>query len=167
MVCFEGDCVVVKYLYVGCCVMLFDFYLCEVDGLQCDYVVIDWGFVIKELVVVNIFVGDMVFKNFGVMWYGCVVFYDYDELCLFRDCCFCLFFEVWDDDCEFVVEFWFIVCEGDVFFMELRIFFGFLGEVCVCFEYYYVDFYEVGFWCDLQECNECGEVVDFYLYSVC
>ncbi|MEW8469734.1 MAG: isocitrate dehydrogenase kinase/phosphatase-domain containing protein, partial [Candidatus Thiodiazotropha sp.] len=36
---------------------------------------------IKQLMGVNIFPGDLLFKNFGVNCQGKVVFYDYDEIC--------------------------------------------------------------------------------------
>lgn len=47
---------------------------------------VDYGKVIKEFVGVNIFFGDMLMKNFGVICWGRVVFYDYDEICFLIEC---------------------------------------------------------------------------------
>ena len=48
----------------------------------------DYGDAIKELAAINIFAGDLLFKNFGVTRYGRVVFYDYDEIEYLTDCRF-------------------------------------------------------------------------------
>ena len=48
----------------------------------------DYGSAIKELAAINIFAGDLLFKNFGVTRYGRVVFYDYDEIEYLTDCRF-------------------------------------------------------------------------------
>ena len=47
--------------------------------LQRDAIV-DWGYLIKDLASVNIFLGDYLLKNFGLTSYGRVVSFDYDEL---------------------------------------------------------------------------------------
>jgi isocitrate dehydrogenase kinase/phosphatase len=48
----------------------------------------DYGDAIRELAAVNIFPGDLLFKNFGITRYGRVVFYDYDEIEYLTDCRF-------------------------------------------------------------------------------
>jgi len=48
----------------------------------------DYGNAIKELAAINIFAGDLLFKNFGLTRYGRVVFYDYDEIEYLTDCRF-------------------------------------------------------------------------------
>ena len=40
----------------------------------------DYGNAIRELATVNVFPGDMLFRNFGLTRFGRVVFYDYDEI---------------------------------------------------------------------------------------
>ena len=55
-------------------------YLDQANEQQAAAVVRDYGNAIKELASVNIFPGDMLFKNFGVTRGGRVVFYDYDEI---------------------------------------------------------------------------------------
>ena len=42
----------------------------------------------KQLMGVNIFPGDLLFKNFGVNCQQKVVFYDYDEVCYLSECNF-------------------------------------------------------------------------------
>lgn len=61
---------------------------------------------------VNIFFGDMLYKNFGIICYGCVIFYDYDEICLMNECNF-RFLLKFDD---FYVIDMFLVVFNDVFF---------------------------------------------------
>ena len=48
----------------------------------------EYGDALKELAAVNIFAGDLLFKNFGVTRFGRVVFYDYDEIDYLTDCVF-------------------------------------------------------------------------------
>ena len=48
----------------------------------------DYGDALKQLAAVNIFAGDLLFKNFGVTRFGRIVFYDYDEIEYITDCNF-------------------------------------------------------------------------------
>ena len=48
----------------------------------------EYGNANRELATVNIFCGDLLFKNCGVTRYGRVVFYDYDEIEYLKDCRF-------------------------------------------------------------------------------
>ncbi len=58
------------------------------DDAQRIHAVREYGDAIRELATVNIFAGDLLFKNFGVTRYGRVVFYDYDEIEYLVDCRF-------------------------------------------------------------------------------
>ena len=60
--------------------MPLNMYLDRADEQQLAHAVREYGNAIKELASVNIFPGDMLFKNFGVTRGGRVVFYDYDEI---------------------------------------------------------------------------------------
>ncbi len=53
-----------------------------------EHAIAEYGNAIRELAAVNIFAGDLLFKNFGVTRYGRVVFYDYDEIEYVVDCAF-------------------------------------------------------------------------------
>ena len=63
-------------------------YLEGADDAQRIHAVREYGDAIRELATVNIFAGDLLFKNFGVTRYGRVVFYDYDEIEYLADCKF-------------------------------------------------------------------------------
>ena len=63
-------------------------YLETADAEETRAVLLDWGLAVKQLMGVNIFPGDLLFKNFGVNSHGKVVFYDYDEICYLTECNF-------------------------------------------------------------------------------
>ena len=63
-------------------------YLEHADDAQRAHAMREYGNAIKELARVNIFAGDLLFKNFGVTRFGRVVFYDYDEIEYLTDCNF-------------------------------------------------------------------------------
>ena len=63
-------------------------YLEHADDAQREHAMREYGDAIKELAAVNIFAGDLLFKNFGVTRFGRVVFYDYDEIEYLTDCNF-------------------------------------------------------------------------------
>ena len=63
-------------------------YLERADDAQRAHAMREYGNALKELAAVNIFAGDLLFKNFGVTRFGRVVFYDYDEIEYLADCNF-------------------------------------------------------------------------------
>jgi isocitrate dehydrogenase kinase/phosphatase len=63
-------------------------YLANADDAARIRAMRDYGEALRELAAVNIFPGDLLFKNFGVTRYGRVVFYDYDEIDYLSDCNF-------------------------------------------------------------------------------
>ena len=63
-------------------------YLEHADDAQRAHAMREYGDALKELAAVNIFAGDLLFKNFGVTRFGRVVFYDYDEIEYLTDCNF-------------------------------------------------------------------------------
>ena len=58
------------------------------DDAQRMHAIREYGDALRELAAVNIFAGDLLFKNFGVTRFGRVVFYDYDEIEYLTDCNF-------------------------------------------------------------------------------
>lgn len=161
-----GEEIVICYVYIECCMILLNIWLYEGIDVQVEYGIIEYGNVIKEFIVVNIFFGDMLYKNFGVMCYGCVVFYDYDEIEYFIDCNICIVFQLWIEEEEMFGEVWYSVGLYDIF-LEMYCMFLF-GDLCVCevFFKYYVDFFEVFMWQGYKECLFFGQMYDFYVYDV-
>ncbi len=76
----EGDCVVIKHLYLERRMTPLNIYLQHATPSQVRDAIYDYGDAIKHMLAVNIFPGDMLLKNFGVSRHGRVVFYDYDEI---------------------------------------------------------------------------------------
>jgi isocitrate dehydrogenase kinase/phosphatase len=85
---FEGDRLVIKHLYIERRMAPLNLYLEETDEDETREILYDWGKAVKQLMGVNIFPGDLLFKNFGVNCQQKVVFYDYDEICYLTECNF-------------------------------------------------------------------------------
>jgi isocitrate dehydrogenase kinase/phosphatase len=78
---YDGDMLVIKHLYIERRMVPLNLYLQTANERQIREILDDWGLALKQLMGVNIFPGDLLFKNFGVNCQGKVVFYDYDEIC--------------------------------------------------------------------------------------
>ncbi len=84
----EGNRIIVRHLYIERRMTPLNMFLAHADDAQRVRAVRDYGDAIRELAAVNIFPGDLLFKNFGITRYGRVVFYDYDEIEYLTDCRF-------------------------------------------------------------------------------
>jgi isocitrate dehydrogenase kinase/phosphatase len=85
----DGEMIVVKHLYIERRVTPLNLFLESATAPQRANAMRDYGDALRQLAAVNIFAGDLLFKNFGVTRFGRVVFYDYDEIeylaaCRFR-----------------------------------------------------------------------------------
>ncbi len=79
---------ILKHVYIERRMVPLNIYLQEATPAQLEHAVIEYGNAIKDLVAANIFPGDMLWKNFGVMRHNKIVFYDYDEIEYITDCNF-------------------------------------------------------------------------------
>ena len=84
----DGARIIVRHLYIERRMIPLNLYLEAADDASRLHAVRDYGDAIRDLATVNIFAGDLLFKNFGVTRYGRVVFYDYDEIEYLVDCKF-------------------------------------------------------------------------------
>lgn len=84
----EDERVVIRHCYIERRMRPLNLFLEQASPEERRAAVADWGLAIKELMSVNIFPGDLLFKNFGVTRSGRIVFYDYDELCYLTECNF-------------------------------------------------------------------------------
>jgi isocitrate dehydrogenase kinase/phosphatase len=84
----DGDQVIVRHLYIERRLTPLNLYLQRADERARESALRDYGNAIAELATVNIFAGDLLFKNFGMTRFGRVVFYDYDEIDYLTDCRF-------------------------------------------------------------------------------
>ncbi|MET0068952.1 MAG: bifunctional isocitrate dehydrogenase kinase/phosphatase [Candidatus Thiodiazotropha sp.] len=78
---YDGDMLVIRHIYIERRMVPLNLYIQDADEHRIKEILDDWGLAIKQLMGVNIFPGDLLFKNFGVNCQGKVVFYDYDEIC--------------------------------------------------------------------------------------
>jgi len=85
------------------------------DHAAVEHGIVEYGNAIRELVGVNIFPGDMLYKNFGVTRHGRVVFYDYDEIEYITDCNFRAIPAPRNEEDEMASEPWYPVGRHDVF----------------------------------------------------
>ncbi len=79
---------VIRHLYIERRMTPLNIYLQECNETETWEILDDWGLALKQLMGVNIFPGDLLFKNFGVNCQRKVVFYDYDEICYLTECDF-------------------------------------------------------------------------------
>ena len=84
----DGDMIVVKHLYIERRMTPLNLFLERATPVQREHAMSDYGDALKQLAAVNIFAGDLLFKNFGVTRYGRIVFYDYDEIEYLTACTF-------------------------------------------------------------------------------
>src|SRR5881227_4040702 len=84
----DGDMIVVKHLYIERRMTPLNLFLKRATAAQRENAMRDYGDALKQLAAVNIFAGDLLFKNFGVTRYGRIVFYDYDEIEYMTACTF-------------------------------------------------------------------------------
>ncbi|MEW8508218.1 MAG: bifunctional isocitrate dehydrogenase kinase/phosphatase [Candidatus Thiodiazotropha sp.] len=78
---YDGEMLVIRHLYIERRMVPLNLYIQDADETRIREILDDWGLSIKQLMGVNIFPGDLLFKNFGVNCHSKVVFYDYDEIC--------------------------------------------------------------------------------------
>ncbi len=112
---FEGDRLVIKHLYIERRMTPLNLYLEETDEEETREILYDWGKAVKQLMGVNIFPGDLLFKNFGVNCQGKVVFYDYDEICYLTECNFRKIPEPRTPEDIYRDEPWYSVNPNDIF----------------------------------------------------
>jgi isocitrate dehydrogenase kinase/phosphatase len=84
----DGETIVVKHLYIERRVTPLNLYLEHATREQRTHAIDDYGDALRQMATVNIFPGDLLFKNFGVTRFGRIVFYDYDEIEYVTDCSF-------------------------------------------------------------------------------
>jgi isocitrate dehydrogenase kinase/phosphatase len=84
----DGDWVRIRHLYIERRLTPLNLVLEHADAAAREHAIAEYGQAIRELAAVNIFAGDLLYKNFGLTRYGRVVFYDYDEIEYMTDCTF-------------------------------------------------------------------------------
>jgi isocitrate dehydrogenase kinase/phosphatase len=166
--------VIISHLYIERRLLPLNMFLqeCLDAGLEhaaprqaLERAVIEYGNAIKELVAVNIFPGDMLWKNFGVTRGGKVVFYDYDEIEYLTDCHFRKVPEPRTEEEAMSGEIWWRVGPKDVFPETFEAFL--LGHPAVreVFMQHHADLLEPAFWQAHQTRIAQGHMHDIFPYD--
>ncbi|MFN2349053.1 MAG: bifunctional isocitrate dehydrogenase kinase/phosphatase [Thioalkalivibrio sp.] len=111
----DGDLLFIRHLYIEKRMAPLNLYLEQADPQEARDALDDWGRAISQLMAVNIFPGDLLFKNFGVTCAGKVVFYDYDEICYLTECNFRKIPAPRTPEDEMSCEPWYSVSPNDIF----------------------------------------------------
>jgi len=164
-IAFEGEHIVVKHLYIERRMVPLNLYLEHADDAQRTHAIREYGDALKELAAVNIFAGDLLFKNFGVTRFGRVVFYDYDEIEYLVDCNFRKIPPPppgWDDMSD---DIWYPVGPHDVFPEEFETFLLTDPKTRECFRHFHADLLDAQRWQATQREIRTGGLVEVLSYA--
>ncbi|WP_019139827.1 bifunctional isocitrate dehydrogenase kinase/phosphatase [Noviherbaspirillum massiliense] len=164
----DGDEIIIRHLYIERRMVPLNIWLAQAeqrgDTAAVEHGVREYGNAIKELVGVNIFPGDMLFKNFGVTRHGRVVFYDYDEIEYITDCNFRRIPAPRNEEEEMASEPWYPVAKNDVFPEQFGTFL--LGNTLVkkYFLKHHADLLTPEYWQSAKQRILDGQIEDVFPY---
>lgn len=160
----EGEVLFIRHLYIEKRMAPLNLVLEQSTPEETRDVLDDWGRAIKELMAVNIFPGDLLFKNFGVSCSGKVVFYDYDEVCYLTECHFRKIPEPRTLDDELAAEPWYSVAPNDIFPEELPTFLTSDLTQRWLLQELHPELFDYGYWQRRQQDVKHGVYGDVYPY---
>jgi isocitrate dehydrogenase kinase/phosphatase len=118
----DGDMIVVKHLYIERRMTPLNLFLETATPAQRARAMREYGDALRQLAAVNIFAGDLLFKNFVVTRFGRVVFYDYDEIDYLTACNFRKIPPPPASYDDMADDVWYPVAQNDVFPEEFATF---------------------------------------------
>jgi isocitrate dehydrogenase kinase/phosphatase len=118
----DDEMIIVRHLYIERRMTPLNLFLETASPAQRERAIRDYGDALKQLAAVNIFAGDLLFKNFGVTRFGRIVFYDYDEIEYITDCNFRRIPSAPAGYDEMDNEVWYPVAANDIFPEEFATF---------------------------------------------
>ena len=160
----EGDHLIVHHLYIERRVTPLNIYLETATDAQRLHAMREYGDALKDLARVNIFAGDLLFKNFGVTRFGRIVFYDFDEIEYLTDCSFRRIPPPPADFDEMSDEVWYPVGAHDVFPEEFETFLLTDPRTRECFLRYHADLLDARWWQSVQDEIRSGALVEVLSY---
>ncbi|RLW68192.1 MAG: hypothetical protein B6D71_14550 [gamma proteobacterium symbiont of Stewartia floridana] len=116
------------------------------------------------LILLNIFPGDLLFKNFGVNDQGKVVFYDYDEICYLSECNFRRIPPPRSSLDLFRDEPWYSVNPNDIFPEEFITFISTDPKIRKMLMELHPDLFDISSWQNAQESLAAGRQADVFPY---
>ncbi|RJG08159.1 bifunctional isocitrate dehydrogenase kinase/phosphatase [Noviherbaspirillum cavernae] len=164
----DGDEIIIKHLYIERRMMPLNIWLMEAerrgDRAAVEHGIVEYGNAIKDMVGVNIFPGDMLYKNFGVTRYGRVVFYDYDEIEYITNCNFRAIPAPRHEEDELASEPWYPVAKNDVFPEQLGTFLLGNPDVRKYFMKHHADLLTPQYWQNARQRILDGHIEDVFPY---
>ncbi len=162
---FDGDRVIVRHLYIERRMTPLNLFLERADEVQRAHAIREYGNALKELAAVNIFAGDLLFKNFGVTRFGRVVFYDYDEIEYITDIHFRRIPPMPPGFDDMSNDVWYPVGPLDVFPEEFATFLLTDPRTRECFLHYHADLLDAAWWQRVQQSLRSGHPVEVLSYA--
>lgn len=161
----HGDWVRIRHVYIERRLKPLNLVLEGADALVREHAIAEYGQAIRDLAAVNIFAGDLLYKNFGQTRYGRVVFYDYDELALLTTVKFRRIPEPEHPEDEMRSGPTWGAGPADVFPEEFRSFLGLPEPLREIFETVHADLFDPITWHRIQDLVRRGEPVEIPPYA--
>ena len=160
----DGEAFIVKHLYIERRMTPLNLFLEKAAPAQFERALRDYGDALRQLAAVNIFAGDLLFKNFGVTRFGRVVFYDYDEIDYLTDCRFRAIPPPPPGYDEMAAEVWYPVGPRDVFPEEFATFLLTDPAVRKCFLAWHAELLDARWWQSVQATLSGGALPEVLSY---
>ena len=162
----EGDMVIVRHLYIERRLDPLNLFFQTASKAQKEHAILGFGNAVKDMAAVNIFPGDLLYKNFGVSRHGRVIFYDYDEIEFMTDVNFRHIPPPRTPEDEMAAEPWYSVAPNDVFPEEFASFLLIDPELRKPFLQHHRDLLDAEYWKGVQQDIRNGRQRDVFPYSV-
>jgi len=156
----DGDDVLVTHCYVERRLRPLDLYVREAAPEAAERALLDYGQAIKDLARSNIFVGDLLLKNFGVSRHGRALFYDFDELCLLEQCRFRAVPAIREEDEMRPLDEWLYAAREDVFPELFPQFLGVPAPLRDALRREHGELFDPAWWRGVQQRLRAGEYLD-------
>ena len=160
----KGDQLIIKHLYIERKMIPLNVYLDTADKKEQKAMIYEYGQAIKEMLGVNIFPGDMLFKNFGATPYKRVVFYDYDEVEYLSAMNFKTIPKAQTYEQEMAREPWYSVSPNDFFPEEILTFVTTNTYFRQCLQELHPELLKASYWQSKQLNIEKGVIEDVFPY---
>ncbi len=160
----DGPNLVIQHVYIERRMVPLNMHLERSDRAERERAIIEYGDAIREMVAANIFPGDMLYKNFGVIRQGRVVFYDYDEVAYVTDMNFRRIPAPRTPEDEMSAEPWYTVGPHDVFPEEFGTFLLGDPQIREVFMKHHADLLDAAWWQEKQQRVRAGILDDVFPY---